>query len=92
MPIRPTQGSHNFPEKMVEEVEQHWDCLIIGAGISGLDAAYHLKVLNMNKTRPAFNGFIFIHESKYHEKCNNQLYNFLGTILELDEDYMLVSN
>jgi len=28
---------------MVEEVEQHWDCLIIGAGISGLDAAYHLK-------------------------------------------------
>ena len=33
-----------FPENMVEEVEQHWDCLIIGAGISGLDAAYHLKV------------------------------------------------
>ena len=43
---------HNFPEKMVEEVEQHWDCLVIGAGISGLDAAYHLKVFNMNKTRP----------------------------------------
>ena len=39
---------------MVEEVEQHWDCLIIGAGISGLDAAYHLKVFNMNKTRPNF--------------------------------------
>ena len=46
--------SHNFPEKMVEEVEQHWDCLVIGAGISGLDAAYHLKVFNMNKTRPSF--------------------------------------
>ena len=46
--------SHNFAEKMVEEVEQHWDCLVIGAGISGLDAAYHLKVFNMNKTRPSF--------------------------------------
>ena len=46
--------SHNFPEKMVEEVEQHWDCLVIGAGISGLDAAYHLKVFNMNKARPNF--------------------------------------
>ena len=34
-----------FADKMVEEVEQHWDCLIIGAGISGLDAAYHLKVV-----------------------------------------------
>ena len=23
--------------------EEHFDCLIIGAGISGLDAAYHLQ-------------------------------------------------
>lgn len=23
--------------------EQHWDCLVIGAGISGLDVAYHLQ-------------------------------------------------
>ena len=26
------------------EEEKHLDCIIIGAGISGLDAAYHIKV------------------------------------------------
>ena len=33
---------------------------------------------------------IFIHESKIsrNRKCNNQIYDFLGTILELDEDYI----
>ena len=28
---------------MAEEI--HFDCLILGAGISGLDAAYHIKVI-----------------------------------------------
>ena len=27
---------------MAEEI--HFDCLILGAGISGLDAAYHIQV------------------------------------------------
>ena len=42
------------------------------------------------KFRQLHNGFIFIHESKIsrNRKCNNQLYDFLGTILELDEDYI----
>ena len=43
-----------FPEIMVEEVEQHWDCLIIGAGISGLDAAYHLKVFIVKPSKARF--------------------------------------
>ena len=39
---------------------------------------------------PKKNSFIFIHESKIsrNRKCNNQLYDFLGTILELGEDYI----
>ena len=28
---------------MVDDEETHFNCLIIGAGISGIDAAYHLK-------------------------------------------------
>ena len=28
---------------MAEEI--HFDCLILGAGISGLDAAYHIQVI-----------------------------------------------
>ena len=45
---------YNFTDTMVEEVEQHWDCLIIGAGISGLDAAYHLKVSKVACYRSLF--------------------------------------
>ena len=30
------------------EEDRHLDCIIIGAGISGLDAAYHIKVGRLN--------------------------------------------
>ena len=32
-----------IPTRTMEEGDQHFDCLIIGAGICGIDAAYHVQ-------------------------------------------------
>ena len=41
------QYSINFevdiPTRTMAEGDQHFDCLIIGAGICGIDAAYHVQ-------------------------------------------------
>ena len=37
------RGFRTDPVKSRMAREEHFDCLVIGAGISGLDAAYHIQ-------------------------------------------------
>ena len=41
--VRASSAEFSIGDIMGEE-NRHLDCIIIGAGISGLDAAYHIKV------------------------------------------------